>query len=37
MIVAGSVTAVVIISYYLNFPIDMKSISIYLKTKMHVG
>jgi len=36
MIVAGSVTAMVIITYYLNFPIDMKSIRLFLKTKMHV-
>jgi hypothetical protein len=34
--VAG-ITIVVIISYYANFPIDLKSLAIYLKTKVHAA
>jgi hypothetical protein len=34
--VAG-ITIVVIISHYANFPIDLKSLTIYLKTKVHAG
>lgn len=37
VVVAGSVTVMAIISYYLNFPVDLKSVGIYLRTKMHAG
>lgn len=36
IVVAGGISVMLIISYSLNFPVDLKSIGIYLKTKKHV-